>query len=209
MVVEGYEPTGDHRAGARHDGDQHLDAYQYFYDQNGKITGHEMVGEFTFHEGNHNHWHFEDFASYTLLKADKTEAVRSSKVSFCLANTDAVDYTLPNAEWRPGNTDLGSDCGGRNATYLRQVLDTGSGDTYHQFRTGQAFRVGKLPDGDYYISVKANPVGNLLELDTENNESLRKVTLKTNKKTDKRRVIVEQVGVIDEDYWGGYYRAGR
>ncbi len=214
MVVEGYEPDEDGGPlRTRHDGERHLDAYQYYYDGDGEITGHDLVGEFTFHEGNHNHWHFEDFAAYTLL-ADTdedgepdAEAVRSNKVSFCLANTDAVDYTLPNAEWRPGNTDLGSDCGGRSATYLRQVLDTGSGDTYYQFRTGQSFRVSNLPDGDYWISVNANPEGNLTELDTTNNESLRKITLRTTKR-GVRKVSAEQVGIIDES-WGYGFRSAR
>ena len=49
----------------------------------------------------HRHWHFTDFAQYNLLAADKKLAVRSGKEAFCLANTDAVDYTIPNAKWRP------------------------------------------------------------------------------------------------------------
>lgn len=208
VLIEGFEP--DDHARARHDGDRHLDAYQYFLDGDNEITGHQLVGEFNFHEGNHNHWHYEDFARYRLLNDDNgvpgTEAVRSSKVSFCLANTDAVDYTIEHADWRPENTDLSSDCGGRGATYLRQVLSAGSGDTYFQYRTGQAFRVGKLEDGTYWIAVEANPFGRLQELDTENNASYRKITLSTNKR-DVRKVTVEKVGIIDEDW--GYYRAGR
>lgn len=205
LVIEGFEPdeTG---ARAMHDAEEHLDAYQYYFDGDGEITGHDLIGEFTFHEGNHNHWHYEDFAAYTLLNEDMSEAVRSTKISFCLANTDAVDYTIPNADWRPENTDLSSDCGGRGATYLRQVLSAGSGDTYYQYRTGQAFRVGNLPDGDYWISVEANPFGRLQELDTENNESLRKITLTTNKR-GVRKVVAEQVGVIDESW--DYYREMR
>ncbi|GAA1478895.1 hypothetical protein GCM10009623_33410 [Nocardioides aestuarii] len=205
LVVEGFEPDTA-AARAKHEGEEHLDAYQYYFDGNGEITGHDLVGEFTFHEGNHNHWHYEDFAAYTLLNEDMTEAVRSSKVSFCLANTDAIDYTIEHADWRPENTDLSSDCGGRGATYLREVLSAGSGDTYYQYRTGQAFRVGNLPDGDYWISVEANPFGRLQELDTENNQSLRKITLSTNKRGI-RKVTAEQVGVIQEDW--GYYRSMR
>jgi hypothetical protein len=193
LVVDGFRTA---------DGD-HMDAYQYFFDGNGEETGYQQVGEFHFHEANHNHWHFEDFARYRLLNEDMSLAVRSTKASFCLANTDAVDYTVPNADWKPENTDLSSACGGPGALSLREVLSNGSGDTYMQYRAGQAFRIGNLPDGDYFISVEANPDDNtdgrnLVEGDYENNDSLRKITIGTDKRTGERWVEAEQVGVIDE-----------
>jgi len=193
MVVDGFRTAG---------GD-HMDAYQYFFDADGNQTGYEQVGAFHFHEGNHQHWHFEDFARYRLLNADLSLAVRSTKASFCLANTDAVDYTVPNADWQPENTDLSSDCGGSDSLSMRQVLSNGSGDTYHQYRTGQAFRIGNLPDGDYYISVEANPDDrrdgrNLVEGDYANNDSLRKITIGTNRRTGERWVTAEQVGIVKE-----------
>jgi hypothetical protein len=83
------------------------------------------------------------------------------------------------------------------------VLSNGSGDTYHQYRTGQAFRIGDLPDGDYYISIEANPDDkrdgrNLVEGDYTNNDSLRKITIGTNKRTGERWVKAEQVGIVIE-----------
>jgi hypothetical protein len=193
MVVDGFRTA---------DGD-HMDAYQYYFDSDGNQTGHDPVGEFHFHEGNHQHWHFTDFARYRLLNEDLSLAVRSTKASFCLANTDAVDYTVPNADWQPGNTDLSTDCGGPGALSIREVLSNGSGDTYHQYRTGQAFRIGNLPDGNYYISIEANPDDkrdgrNLIEGDYTNNDSLRKITIGTNKRTGKRWVKAEQVGIVIE-----------
>ncbi len=193
LVVDGFRTAG---------GD-HMDAYQYFFDADGEETGYQRVGEFHFHEANHQHWHFEDFARYRLLNEDKSLAVRSTKASFCLANTDAVDYTVPNADWKPENTDLSSACGGAGALSLREVLSNGSGDTYMQYRAGQAFRIGNLPDGDYYVSVEANPDDkadgrNLVEGDYDNNDSLRKITIGTNKRTGERWVEAEQVGVIEE-----------
>ncbi len=188
LVVDGFrEGHGDH-----------MDAYQYFYDAEGNETGYQEVGEFHFHGANHQHWHFQDFARYRLLNEDLTQAVRSTKASFCLANTDAVDYTVPNADWQPENTDLSSACGGPEAQGLREVLSNGSGDTYHQYRAGQAFRIGDLPDGVYYLSVEGNPFGALVEGDTTNNESLRKVRLGTNQRTGERWVKAAKVGIIDE-----------
>lgn len=186
--------------GFRSSSGDHMDAYQYFYDTAGNEVGHQRVGEFDWHEANHQHWHFEDFARYRLVTSPDPGAdqvVKSTKASFCLANTDMVDYTIPNADWRPENTDLGSACGGSEATSLRQVLSNGSGDTYMQYRAGQAFRIDDVPDGVYWIAVEANPRARLVEADTTNNTSYRKIRIGT-RTSGRRFVRVPQVGVIDE-----------
>ncbi|GAB1645099.1 lysyl oxidase family protein [Krasilnikovia sp. MM14-A1259] len=168
LLVDGFRRTGT----------ELMDAYQYFFDANGKQVGSAKAGtmEWDNREG-HKHWHFTDFAQYNLLKADKKLAVRSGKEAFCLANTDAVDYTVPNAKWRPENTDLSTACGGNTAVAVREVLDAGNGDTYSQARPGQSFEVTDLPNGTYYIEVKANPANKLAEVSTSNNTSLRKIVL--------------------------------
>ncbi|GAB2584246.1 lysyl oxidase family protein [Streptomyces capparidis] len=168
LVVDGFRKPGKGL----------MDAYQYFYDADGKQVGYAPTGtmEWDPREG-HEHWHFTDFASYRLLKADKKEIVRSQKEAFCLANTDAVDYTVENAKWRPENTDLSTACGEESSISVREVLDVGSGDTYVQSLPGQSFDITDLPNGTYYIQVLANPEKRLFETDTANNESLRKITL--------------------------------
>jgi hypothetical protein len=168
LLVDGFRRTGT----------ELMDAYQYFYDATGKQVGSAPAGtmEWDKREG-HKHWHFTDFAQYRLLGADKKLVVNSSKEAFCLANTDAVDYTLPNAKWRPTNTDLSTSCGQNTSVAVRQVLDVGGGDTYVQTLPGQSFDVKALKNGTYYIEVAANPAGKLAELSTTNNSSLRKVVL--------------------------------
>lgn len=168
MVVDGF----------RRSGEDIMDAYQYFYDSSGKQTGYAQVGtmEWDARDG-HTHWHFTDFAQYRLLDENKQLAVRSEKEAFCLANTDAVDYTLPKANWRPENTDLHTACGDYGSLAVREVLDVGSGDTYAQYLPGQSFNVTDLPNGTYYIEVSANPDHRLYEQDVTNNISYRKVIL--------------------------------
>lgn len=168
LLVDGFRRTGT----------ELMDAYQYFFDAKGKEVGSAAAGtmQWDAREG-HRHWHFTDFAQYNLLAADKKLAVRSGKEAFCLANTDAVDYTIPNAKWRPENTDLSSSCGQNTAVAVREVLDIGNGDTYTQDRPGQSFEVTDLPNGTYYIEVKANPVNKLTELSTTNNTALRQIIL--------------------------------
>jgi hypothetical protein len=200
MIIEGFrdDRTVDH-----------MTAYQYYVDEHGEQTGYDEVGELHFHEGNHNHWHFEDFARYRLLAPSPADpnlpgevVVRSTKQSFCLVATDAVDLTVPNADMQPQYTDLGSQCGGPGALSLREVLANGHGDTYYQYRTGQAFRLGDVEDGTYFIAVEANPEDvngrNLRELDYTNNESYRKVELFTTAK-GVRKVRMAPVGIVEEN----------
>jgi hypothetical protein len=194
LVIDGY----------REEGDDHMTAYQFFFNEEGVETGHQEVGELHFHAANHQHWHFEDFARYRLLNPDMTLAVRSRKQSWCLANTDSVDLTVPGAEWKPYNTDLSSACGGESALAIREVLLSGSGDTYAQYRAGQAFSVGDLPNGKYIVSVEANPNGNLVESDTTNNVALRTIWLRG--QGAERRVVVDPVGIINDNVFGPFFR---
>jgi hypothetical protein len=168
LLVDGFRRTGT----------ELMDAYQYFFDANGKQVGSVPAGtmEWDNREG-HKHWHFTDFAQYNLLSSDQKVAVKSGKEAFCLANTDAIDITIPNAKWRPENTDLSTACGGNTAVAVREVLDIGGGDTYTQARPGQSFDVTDLPNGTYYIQVLANPAKKLSELSTTNNSALRQVIL--------------------------------
>lgn len=164
--------------GFRRSGTDLMDAYQYFFDANGKQVGSQQAGTMQWDDRvGHKHWHFTDFAQYNLLDAGQKLAVRSGKEAFCLANTDAVDYTLPNAKWRPENTDLSTSCGANTVVAVREVLDIGNGDTYSQERPGQSFEITDLPNGTYYIQVLANPVKKLAELSTANNSALRKIIL--------------------------------
>ncbi|MGW4216885.1 lysyl oxidase family protein [Streptomyces bacillaris] len=164
--------------GFRSPGKELMDAYQYFYDAQGKQVGYTPTGTMEWDpRPGHEHWHFTDFASYRLLKADRKETVRSGKEAFCLANTDAVDYTVKNANWHPENTDLSTACGQENSISVREVLDVGSGDTYTQDLPGQSFDITDLPNGTYYIQVLANPENRLKETDLSNNSALRKVVL--------------------------------
>lgn len=187
-------------------------AYQYFFDTDGEQVAYQSVEDsgFYWHAENHNHWHFQDFARYRLLAADRTTVLRDSgKVSFCLANTDAIDYTVDGADWRPENTDLATACGSRGSLSVREVLSAGSGDTYAQYRAGQAFGgIRKLPNGTYYLLVEANPFGALVESDETNNDALRRIRLAG--RGGERRVVVPAVGVVDEAAWfGGWRQAAR
>jgi hypothetical protein len=167
MVVEGF----------RRPGDSVMDGWEYFY-SNGVAVGRAPAGGLMYDaRPGHQHWHFEQFARYSLLGADQTQVVMSQKMGFCLAATDAIDLTTPGAEWNPYSTGFGTACSGQNAIWMREVLPAGWGDTYFQGLPGQSFDITDVPNGVYYISVQANPEGLLIEGNTTNNTELRKVIL--------------------------------
>jgi len=127
----------------------------------------------------HQHWHFMQFARYSLLDATQTMTIVSRKESFCLAPTDPIDLLAPGAEMNPGEIGLGgSNCGsGPGALWAREVLPAGWGDTYYQGLPGQSFNITDLPNGTYYIAVQTNPLGLLHERRTDNDLELREIRL--------------------------------
>lgn len=155
-----------------------MTAYQYFYDNAGNEVGSAPAGGLQWdpREG-HNHWHFKAFATYRLLDSTRTLTERSGKEAFCLAPTDSVNLNTANANWRPASTDLSTACGSESALSIREVLDTGWGDTYGQTLPGQSFDVTSLANGIYFIEVLANPDKKLVESNTGNNTALRKIKL--------------------------------
>lgn len=167
MVIEGFRIPGE----------DEMDAYQYFYNGDEPVARAE-VGSLDFDRRHgHRHWHFPQFVEYRLLDESKTLAVKSAKQSFCLVPTDAVDLTIPNANWKPGIVGLRSACGGESSIWIRETLDVGWGDTYYQSVAGQAFNITNVPNGKYFIEVEVNPLGNLFESTTADNSELRMIRL--------------------------------
>lgn len=166
LVVEGF----------RVDGEDRMDAYQYFF-EDGEIVGRAHVGSFEFdRRDGHHHWHFLDFARYRLLDASLGHVVRSRKQSFCLAPTDSLDLTVEGAVWRPESAGF-SRCGWEDSLWIREVLPTGWGDTYYQGVPGQSFDITNVPNGSYWVEVRANPRGALHDVDPSNDTELREVIL--------------------------------
>lgn len=168
LVVEGFRAQGQPK----------MNAWQYFYDTHGSVVGRARVGALHYDvRAGHEHWHFEQFARYSLLDSSKRPVVLSQKEAFCLAPTDALDMTTPGAVWNPGSTGVATACGGPSAIWVREVLPTGWGDTYVQSLPGQSLDITTLPNGTYFLSVVANPDRVLYERDTSNNTELREIRL--------------------------------
>jgi hypothetical protein len=163
--------------GFRKAGGPVMRAYQYFW-RDGRIVGRVRAGTMGFdNKKGHDHWHFEQFARYRLLNSARKLAVRSEKVGFCIAPTDAINLLLPHAVWNPDSVGLGGECGSPTALWVQELMPNGWADTYDQFKAGQAFNITNLPNGTYYIEVIANPEHVLHEVTRSNDISLRKVII--------------------------------
>jgi hypothetical protein len=163
--------------GFRTPGSATMKAYQYYW-HDGRIVGRTPAGTMGFdNKKGHHHWHFEQFAKYVLLNASKKVAVRSEKVGFCIAPTDSVNMAMPGATWQPTSIGLGGECGVPTALWVQEYMPIGWGDTYDQFKAGQAFNITSLPDGTYYIEIIANPEHLLHEVTQANDVSLRKIII--------------------------------
>jgi hypothetical protein len=191
LVVEGF----------REQNADTMKAYQYFY-RGGELVGKALTGRLEYdHQDGHEHWHFRDFANYSLLNDEKTQVLRSGKEAFCLAPTDIIDLTVAGAAMRPWLENLSTACGEVDSLWIREVLQTGWGDTYAQYRPGQSFNITNLPNGKYFVEVRANPDGRLYEVASNNNVALRKIYLRG--KVGNRSVVVPPYQGIDTEGGNG------
>jgi hypothetical protein len=162
--------------GFRSHGSPIMKAYQYFW--RGKhLVGRVRAGTMGFDsQKGHNHWHFEQFARYTLLNSARSVAVTSHKAGFCILPSDEIDLLLRRAVWQPSTAGPAGLCGSPTSLWVAEVMPAGWGDTYYQV-AGQSFDITHVPNGTYYVEVIANPLRVLHETTTRNDVSMRRVIL--------------------------------
>src|SRR5262245_21416707 len=116
----------------------------------------------------HNHIHVENYAEYTLqaLNAPGNSKRTGQKTSFCVMDTDRIDTTIGSNQ--PHYT---------TCENTVQGMSVGWGDTYHSHLAGQEIDLTGLPDGDYTLSVKVDPLGRMTEITTADNTSCIKLRL--------------------------------
>lgn len=135
---------------------------QNIYNNDGSITPHH-AGDFVYHE-EHNHIHFEGYATYTLQPVDAPGGSEryGQKTSFCLMDTDRVNHRLDGASKKA----VYNTCSG-----AVQGISVGWGDKYGYQLAGQEIDVSGLPDGDYNLVIDVNPLRHLIESDYSDNTS--------------------------------------
>lgn len=119
-----------------------------------RVSRRRVNGRISYHAA-HNHFHFNDFASYQLLRRDEfgeyTPNSEGTKTSFCIIDSVLVDGQI-DAQYRV-------------CERTRQGLSPGRGDTYAFNLPEQWVEVGPEPlaDGQYALQVTADPRNLLAE----------------------------------------------
>ena len=145
---------------------QSRNLYQNVYDANvgGNLVVHQRIASDLIYHPTHNHFHFQDFASYVLVKKNSKGVYRRTsrtgrKTSFCI-----LDSVLnPGAPWvNPTYTSCNAQ---------RQGLSAGWGDVYTSDLPEQWIDLGtsRPSDGDYGIQSIADPSNRIKETDEYNN----------------------------------------
>lgn len=146
----------------------------------------------------HQHWHFDNFARYTLLSEASGKVVAGArKVSFCVIDTGRPypgRNGSPSASYYPQNPD--------NPSYRTcsetsiDGLSIGWEDTYGASLRGQGIKVTGLPRGSYCLVLETDPptesstAGVLAESNEDNNKRTVRLRMRL------RRDVVNRVGSV-------------
>ncbi len=136
--------------------DAYQEIYKKKYDAQGKFEKFEFVreekiGEFIFDsDEGHQHFHFENWASYLLLDEHFRPAKGAKdqiKVSFAIEDVEEVDPKLEGAS-------LGGMFGSGSSQL--QGISVGWADTYGAGLEGQSVDITHTPDGIYYLVLQGS-----------------------------------------------------
>jgi hypothetical protein len=124
----------------------------------------------------HDHYHVEAFARYSLQSVATGEIARSSgKISFCVADTDPFNLGLPGAPpASSGGFYSDETCETRLAT---QGISVGWSDHYGWKLSGQEIDVTGMPSGEYCLIAEADPEDRLDETVETNNAHRRQLSV--------------------------------
>lgn len=136
---------------------------QRIYNSDGTFVD-VLAGQYVWHEA-HNHFHFEDYATYTLQPIDAPGASEryGQKTTFCVMDTSRINTKLPGAPKKAYYSTCGNTV---------QGMSVGWGDTYGYQLAGQEIDVTDMPNGVYRLQIVLDPKNKLVEGDDADNTSL-------------------------------------
>jgi len=122
-----------------------------------------LAGYFEWHPA-HNHFHFDDYALYTLqpVNAPGGSLRSGSKTTFCVMDTTKINAALPGAPTQA----VYSTCG----QYI-QGMSVGWGDTYGAHLPGQEIDFTANADGIYQLKIEIDPKKVIIESTETDNVS--------------------------------------
>lgn len=163
---DGQYPGNDLEADQRIFDDTHAPYGQF--DPGDEVGQEIQVGCFEFHPA-HDHWHYQDFAQYSLVDVQTDELVAgpSKKIGFCILDGDDLawdddrdgDSDLPGSPSSPVYPGSANGCGtGQSTTGPTSMgLSVGYADIYTYYLPGQRLEITGIDRGVYCLVSKANP----------------------------------------------------
>jgi Lysyl oxidase len=169
-------------AGEIDTGSSRQNVYQRVYLSDGGFYD-RLAGTFVWHPA-HNHFHFEDYAIYTLQPVNAPGGSQriGSKTTFCIIDTTQVNTSLPGAPPTPVYTTCGP---------AIQGMSVGWGDTYGRQLPGQLVDFTGNPSGDYKLTIEIDPKKRLIE--TNDGDNISCVLLRINA-VDKTVTVLDSSG---------------
>jgi hypothetical protein len=189
-------PENDEEAGVTR-------AFQLLYTEDADgllelLPGEHAAGEFAFHP-DHHHWHFQNLASYRLVKMKDDGSLgrtiaESTKISFCMFDQRQIDPTLENAVSFPAYS------GGSCSQNGNVGYSVSWGDEYAYNFPDQDIQINDVAPGRYWVVSEADPGNLILETDDGNNAARTAIRLTdeaVRSITDTRGTVCKPCGRIE------------
>lgn len=137
-------------------------AIQEILDAEGNVVDTQEAGVALFHP-EHNHWHQDAVAEFTILDAAGVSQATGTKVTFCLVD---VKHYGDTGTFKKDFPRTYFECNGD-----LQGIAPGWGDQYHHSTPGQELEVTGLEPGIYTLEHEADPDNHWHESDDSNNHT--------------------------------------
>lgn len=133
----------------------------------GSWTGRATPATARYATDGHDHWHIQRVSGMDLFTTDG-EAIRTGrKIGFCFFDTGHYRPDLPHSPDRAKYDE--PDCGTRSSLRVEMGISVGWGDRYQASLAYQWIDVTGVPAGTYHVRTSADPLGQYLESDEDNN----------------------------------------
>ena len=155
-------------------------ARQEVLDAEGNVVGVRDAGIAVYH-AEHGHWHQDNVARFELRAGslDGPIVAANTKVTFCMIDWESDPLFVNRRSERVyGSCDSAF-----------QGISVGWGDTYHHSTPDQDLDITGLPAGVFYLTHVANPAGNWLESNYDNNDTWVKLVLQRKGANPEVRVV--------------------